>query len=116
MRLTYAPAVRFVQGSKRELEALEKAEARAAKKAAVEEKKAAAEEKKAEAKKAAADKRDPKLPTSVPMPSAVADITVGGMRAMWEGGSRAEAAPVTVPVMVSVGGAAEVIVVEGQVA
>ena len=101
----------FVQGSKRELEALEKAEARAAKKVANEEMKAAVEEKKAEAKKAAAGKRDPQLPTSVPMPSAVDDITVAGMRAMWEVESRAA----TVPVMVSVDGAAAVMV-EGQVA
>lgn len=28
--------------------------------------------------------RDPQLPTSVPMPSAVEDITDAGMRAMWE--------------------------------
>ena len=28
--------------------------------------------------------RDPTLPTSVPMPSAVEDITDAGMRAMWE--------------------------------
>ena len=30
------------------------------------------------------DERDPTLPTSVPMPSAVEDITDAGMRAMWE--------------------------------
>ena len=28
--------------------------------------------------------RDPQLPTSVPMPSAVEDITDAGMRALWE--------------------------------
>ena len=28
--------------------------------------------------------RDPHLPTTVPMPRAVQDITDGGMRAMWE--------------------------------
>ena len=37
-------------------------------------------------KKIAKDKeeRDPQLPTSVPLPSAVEDITDAGMRAMWE--------------------------------
>jgi len=30
------------------------------------------------------EQRDPQLPTSVPMPSAVEDITDAGMRAMWE--------------------------------
>ena len=28
--------------------------------------------------------RDPTLPTTVPMPSAIEDITDAGMRAMWE--------------------------------
>ena len=41
---------------------------------------------------AAGDKpRDPQLPTSVPMPSAVEDITDAGMRAMWEVEGSAEA-------------------------
>ena len=31
-----------------------------------------------------AEQRDPQLPTSVLMPSAVADITDAGMRATWE--------------------------------
>lgn len=31
-----------------------------------------------------AEQRNPQLPTSVPMPSAVEDITDAGMRAMWE--------------------------------
>ena len=30
------------------------------------------------------EQRNPQLPTSVPMPSAVEDITNAGMRAMWE--------------------------------
>ena len=30
------------------------------------------------------EERDPQLPTSVPMPSTVEDITDAGMRAMWE--------------------------------
>ena len=30
------------------------------------------------------EERDPQLPTSVPMPTAVEDITDAGMRAMWE--------------------------------
>ena len=59
--------------------------------------------------------RDASLPTSVPMPSAIDDITDGGMRAMWEKDGSHAAAPATVPVMVSWGGAAEE-VVEAQVA
>jgi hypothetical protein len=34
--------------------------------------------------KADGEQRDPQLPTSVPMPSAVEDITDAGMRAMWD--------------------------------
>ena len=34
--------------------------------------------------KADGEQRDPQLPTSVPMPSAVEDISDAGMRAMWE--------------------------------
>ena len=30
------------------------------------------------------EERDPQLPTSVPMPSAVEDVADPGMRAMWE--------------------------------
>ena len=30
------------------------------------------------------EERDPQLPTSVPMPSRVEDVTDPGMRAMWE--------------------------------
>ena len=36
------------------------------------------------------ERRDPKLPTSVPMPSNVEDICDDGMRAMWEGTSGGE--------------------------
>ena len=36
------------------------------------------------------EERDPKLPTSVPMPSAVEDITDAGMRAMWDAPPAAE--------------------------
>ena len=34
--------------------------------------------------KADGEQRDPQLPTTVPMPCAVEDITDAGMRAMWE--------------------------------
>ena len=34
--------------------------------------------------KADGEQRDPQLPTTVPMPRAVEDITDAGMRAMWE--------------------------------
>ena len=44
---------------------------------------------------AAGDKpRDSQLPTSVPMPRAVEDITDAGMRAMWEGEGSGEALPI----------------------
>ena len=33
---------------------------------------------------AGGEQRDPQLPTTVPMPRAVEDITDAGMRAMWE--------------------------------
>ena len=61
------------------------------------------------------EERDPQLPTSVPMPSAVDDITDAGMRAMWETDGSRDAASATVPVTVSWGGAAEE-VVEARVA
>ena len=60
--------------------------------------------------------RDESLPTSVPMPSAVDDITNSGMRAMWEADGPREAAPATVPVMVWAVGATEGELVEGHVA
>ena len=59
--------------------------------------------------------RDESLPTSVPMPSAVDDITNDGMRAMWEKDESRAADPVTVPVIVAWGGGAEE-VVEARVA
>ena len=59
---------------------------------------------------------DESLPTSVPMPSAVDDITNSGMRAMWEADGPREAAPATVPVMVWAVGATEGELVEGHVA
>ena len=40
--------------------------------------------------------RDQELPTSVPMPTHVEDITDPGMRAMWEAEGAAEAAPAEV--------------------
>ena len=40
------------------------------------------------------EQRDPQLPTSVPMPRAVEDITDAGMRAMWEGEGSGEALPI----------------------
>ena len=43
------------------------------------------------------EQRNPQLPTSVPMPSAVEDITNAGMRAMWEEADGSEvAAPAAV--------------------
>ena len=39
------------------------------------------------------EQRDPQLPTSVPMPSAVEDITDAGMRAMWERDGEVEQEP-----------------------
>tara|TARA_B110000046_G_scaffold174491_1_gene198286 strand:- start:335 stop:604 length:270 start_codon:yes stop_codon:yes gene_type:complete len=39
------------------------------------------------------EQRDPQLPTSVPMPSAVADIMDAGMRAMWERDGEVEQEP-----------------------
>ena len=46
--------------------------------------------------KADGEQRDPQLPTSVPMPSAVEDITDAGMRAMWEANGSEGAAPAAV--------------------
>ena len=46
--------------------------------------------------KADDEQRDPQLPTSVPMPSAVEDITDAGMRAMWEANGSEGAAPAAV--------------------
>ena len=43
--------------------------------------------------KSDAEQRDPQLPTSVPMPSAVDNITDAGMRAMWEADGSQGAAP-----------------------
>ena len=42
--------------------------------------------------------RDPQLPTSVPMPSAVEDINDLGMRAMWEADGAGDAAAAAMPV------------------
>ena len=43
------------------------------------------------------EQRNPQLPTSMPMPSAVEDITHAGMRAMWEEADGSEvAAPAAV--------------------
>ena len=40
------------------------------------------------------EQRDPQLPTSVPMPREVGDITDAGMRAMWEAEALGGALPV----------------------
>ena len=44
--------------------------------------------------KADGEQRDPQLPTSVPMPRGVEDITDAGMRAMWEAEASGGALPV----------------------
>ena len=40
------------------------------------------------------EQRDPQLPTTVPMPSAIEDITDAGMRAMWEAEASGGALPI----------------------
>ena len=40
------------------------------------------------------EQRDPQLPTTVPMPRAVEDITDAGMRAMWEAEGSGGALPI----------------------
>ena len=44
--------------------------------------------------KADGEQRDPQLPTTVPMPRAVEDITDAGMRALWEAEGPGGALPI----------------------
>ena len=80
------------QGSKRELEAAEKRESKPPSKGNLHKSKGVGrgagtqrgEKGRFESVPDVNKPRDPTLPTSVPMPSAVEDITDAGMRAMWE--------------------------------